>query len=148
MVHFRVEADPRHIRARVVRCTPNIARIGGVRQPVDTAIFAHLRHAETKVHIRCIDVGEALQRNAIQTGLAGRHDARPAESDRDIGRQRALKQEAIRERRLGAVGIDHRHIVESQLFIAQVEGRDDLRRIDHLEEYRLDFLAPRAHQLQ
>ena len=147
-VDLRIQADPRHILAHPVGCPADVARIAQVRQPVDLRVLAELGHTELEVHVRRIDVGQALQRDAVESGLACRDDTRTTQADRDIDRQRALDQETVRQRRLGTVGIQDAEVIEPLLAPTQVEGGDDPRRIDHLVAHGLDFLDPRAHQLQ
>ena len=146
-VDLGVEAGPRHVRALAVGRAAHVGIEADERQVEDLAVVADVGRAELEVHVRRIDVGQALQRDAVEARLPRRHHARPAQADGGVDLHRALDEIPVRHDRLVAVRVDHLDVVEAVLRVAEIEGGDDARRIDHLVARGLEFGDPGAHQL-
>ena len=144
----RVEAGPRHIFQRVVGCAAQVVVVVEEVEVINIFVLAHLGHAELELHIRGVDVGQALQRHAIDAGLAGRQHARAAEADGDIGFQRPFDQEAVGLDGLVAVRIDDLDVVQAMRRLAEIEGGADPGGIEHFVADRLVLGDAGTHQLE
>ena len=95
------------------------------------ALVAEARHAELEVDVGRIDVGEAVDADAVPAHLAEVEGGRPAHADREVERQCLLDQVAVGHAGDLAVGVGDLHVVEAVGRAAEVEGGDDLGGIDH-----------------
>ncbi len=81
------------------------------RKLKDVLVVSHLRHAVLELHVRSVDIGQTLQRDAVVAGLAGRDHARAAQPDRHVRFHRALDEVSIRFSDRFAVRIDDLDVV-------------------------------------
>ena len=146
-IDFRIETRPWHVFANAFGHTAQVGVEAEERQVVDLFVVADLGCAVLEVDVGGINVGEALQGDAVQTALTGRQHPRSAQTDRHIHRQRSLNEVAVGNDRLGPIGIDHLHVVQRPVDAAEVEGCPDRAGVDHLIASRFDLLEARSHQL-
>ncbi len=138
----RDDAGPRHIgnawRAR------DVGGDAEIRHPL---VQRRTGYAVLELNVGNVDIGLARQREAIEAALAGPDDARTAERDAHVGRQRLFDQIAIRCDGDQTVRIDHLDVVEPVRRIAQIEDRNDPGWIHDLVADRLVLREARPHQL-
>ena len=147
-VDLGIQAGPGHVGAlAVVGRAPQVGVEAEERQAVNLAVVADIGCAEAHLDVRRVDVGQALQRDAVQPGLAGRQHPRPTQADGDVDRQRAFNQVAVGQHRHLAIGVDHRQVIQAVRLLAEVPDRDDGGGVDHLVARRLHLGNARAHQL-
>ena len=147
-VDFGIQAGPGHVGAlAVVGRAAQVGIEGEERQAVDLGVVADIGRGEAHLDVGRVDVGQALQRDAVQPGLAGRQHPRAAQADGDVDRHRAFNQVAVGQHCHLAIGVDHCQVIQAVRLLAQVPDRDDGGGVDHLVAGGLDFGDARAHQL-
>ena len=121
--------------------------VGQVQAFQHVGAAAHLGGADVEAHVGRVDVGQALQADAVDGTVAGLDVARAANADGDIRLDHALDQVAVRLGDALPVGVDHRQVVQAVRRMAQVEHGADARGVQHLPARRLDLELPRAGKL-
>ena len=120
----------------------DIRRIDDVRQvqaAQHVGAVAHLGGTDRELHVRRVDVGQALQRHAVGAALAGAEVAGAADADAHVVLDRPLDQEALRLHDPLAVGVGDHHVVQAVRRVAQVEDGADVGGVYHLPALGLDL---------
>ena len=133
-----------------VRLAADVAAENDIRQSQALQqIFAvaHVGGTEIEAHIRRIDIGKALQRNAVGGTITRIEVAVSADADGDIGLDAAIDQVAVGLGDVLSVGIGDAHVIQAERCLMQVEHGPDMRRVDHLPARGLQLGHRRAVQL-
>ena len=120
----------------------------GQVQPFEHVLaVAHVAGADVEAHVGRVDVGEALQADAVERGVTGVDGAGAAHADGHVGLDHAFNQVAVGLDDALAVGVGHEHVVQAQGHVAQVEHGADVGGVQHLPARGLDLELARARQL-
>ena len=145
-VDDRIEVGPRHVG------DVGLAREVGAEdeQRAGDDVLVGIREAgdaKLEVDVGGVDVGEAVDAEAVPADLAECEQRRPAEAHRHVVGQRVLDQVAVGHSCHGAVGVGDLHVVEAVGRVGEVEDGADAGGVEHLVVDGLELGEERADEL-